>query len=95
MTTPTETPGIRMVLCFGTGEECWCCGGYTKAADGPFEGDNRYCSEECFADWDARLRTEEQQRKKVFACCKECGFDNAEHDTTCGLKDEPWTESHD
>jgi hypothetical protein len=65
----------------GTPGECQNCGGFTGAEGGPFPGDSRYCSEDCYAG--ARTRT--AQAAARMACCPECGFDNAEHDTGCTL----------
>ena len=31
--------------------ECWNCGGFVGAGDGPFEGDTRFCSLECATDF--------------------------------------------
>jgi hypothetical protein len=81
-----------IILCYGSRTECWNCGGYTKAIDpdtgkpGPFEGDDRFCSEECCAEADERWEREKRQRELMLACCPECGFDNQEHDEGCSRK---------
>jgi len=76
----TVSPGF-ICLNFGTPGECQNCGGWTRANDedgqpGPFPGDSRYCSEDCYAD--AQRRTAAARARMV--CCPECGFDNQEHD---------------
>ena len=73
-------PGFTC-LYFGNPEECQNCGGWTGAEGGPFPGDSRYCSEDCYADAQDRARVVNYR----MACCPECGFDNAEHDTGCPL----------
>ena len=80
MTTETtqETAGM-ICLYFGPTDECRYCGGWTKAAGGPFEGDSRFCSEDCYAD--AAARDEENARR--IKCCPECGYDNSEHAPGC------------
>jgi hypothetical protein len=74
----TETTGF-VCLYFGSGEDCRNCGGWLKAAGGPFDGDSRYCSEDCFADAQER----ESQYAQRMACCPECGYDNQEHAPEC------------
>jgi hypothetical protein len=66
-------------LYFGNPEECQSCGGWLKAEGGPFPGDSRYCSRDCFED----AREREAQRAARLKCCDECGYDNAEHDPSC------------
>lgn len=80
-----ETAGF-VCLYFGSGEDCWSCGGWLKAAGGPFDGDSRYCSEDCFADAQERAA----QYAQRMACCPECGYDNQEHAPDCaGAAGEP------
>lgn len=66
-------------LYFGPADECRSCGGWTKAAGGPFEGDPRFCSEDCFAD------DQERQARiaKREAWCPACGYDQDEHAPDC------------
>lgn len=68
-------------VCLYTGpeDECRGCGGWTRAGGGPFPGDKRFCSEDCFAD--AQERAARVNLK--MACCPECGFDNQEHSGEC------------
>lgn len=73
-----ETAGF-VCLYFGSGEDCWNCGGWLKAAGGPFDGDSRFCSEDCFAD--AAIRAEEIARRTAW--CPKCGYDNSEHAPDC------------
>jgi hypothetical protein len=75
------TAGAAGFVClyFGTGEDCWNCGEWKKAAGGPFAGDSRFCSEDCFADAMEREAREAQRT----ACCPECGYDNQEHAPKC------------
>lgn len=79
-----------MILCFDTGfDECWNCAGPKRAIDpdtnlpGPFEGDERFCCEECCVEAQERWLREERAWKLQIACCPECGFDNQEHDVGC------------
>jgi len=74
----TETGMI--CLYFGRDDECRYCGGWTKAAGGPFAGDSRFCSEDCFADaaaalagvdWQARAEAAETRLAAVAAHCRE------------------------
>jgi hypothetical protein len=74
----TETAGF-VCLYFGSGEDCRYCGEWLKAAGGPFDGDPRFCSEDCFAD--AKERDAREARR--LACCPECGYDNSEHAPDC------------
>ena len=78
MTSTPETAGF-VCLYFGSGEDCWNCGGWLKAAGGPFAGDSRYCSEDCFAD----AKEREAQTTRRMACCPECGYDRQEHAPDC------------
>ena len=79
-TTETEQEAAGMIcLYFGPADECRYCGGWTKAAGGPFEGDPRFCSEDCFTD--AAERAREQERRR--ACCPQCGYDRQEHAPDC------------
>lgn len=78
------------VVCLYTGlGECWNCGGSTRSIDpvtgkqGPFEGDRRFCSEECCAEADERWERERLALERQRALCPECGFDNQEHDDGC------------
>lgn len=66
-------------LYFGRADECRYCGGWTKAAGGPFEGDPRFCSEDCYAD------DQERQARiaKREAWCPACGYDQGEHAPGC------------
>jgi hypothetical protein len=68
-------------ICLYTGpdDECRNCGGWTRAADGPFPGDSRFCSEDCYAD------NQERQARTATreAWCPECGYDQSEHDPGC------------
>lgn len=70
-------------ICLYTGpaDECRGCGGWTKAGGGPFPGDTRFCSEDCYADTQERTR----QLDLRMACCPECGFDNQEHSDQCPI----------
>lgn len=67
-------------ICLYLGQgECWNCGGWVKAAGGPFPGDRRFCGEECYADYQerqARIAAREQW-------CPACGYDQGEHDPGC------------
>ena len=76
--TEAEQHGF-VCLYFGSGEDCRNCGGWLKAAGGPFVGDSRYCSEDCFADAQER----EARTVRRMACCPECGYDNQEHGPKC------------
>ena len=71
-------PGM-ICLYFGDPCECQNCGGCVKAEGGPFPGDARYCSEDCFAD--AQQRAAETARRAAW--CPECGFDCGEHGPDC------------
>ena len=68
-------------LYFGNQEECHNCGGWTKVEGGPFEGDFRFCSEECFEEMMEFQSQREAER--VSDWCPECGYDNHEHDLDC------------
>lgn len=76
-----------IILCFGTPGECQCCGGSTTSVDaetgerGPFEGDSRFCSEDCFAE--VQEMAEHQRQMIAAATCSTCGFDNFEHADDC------------
>lgn len=79
-TTETTQEAAGMIcLYFGPADECRYCGGWTKAGGGPFEGDPRFCSEDCYAD--AATRAEETARRTAW--CPECGYDNSEHGPDC------------
>ena len=79
-TAETTQEGAGMIcLYFGDPCECQWCGGCTKAEGGPFEGDSRFCSEDCAAD--AAERAREQERRR--ACCPRCGYDRQEHAPDC------------
>lgn len=75
--TMAETSMI--CLYFGTPGECQNCGGSARAEGGPFPGDERYCSQDCFEDAAERAARAAQRLK----CCDECGYDNAEHGPEC------------
>jgi hypothetical protein len=77
--TAAETDMV--CLYFGTPEECQSCGGWTGAEDGPFEGDRRFCSEDCFIDNQEFVERQRQARETNW--CPDCGFDNWEHAETC------------
>jgi len=77
----TETGMI--CLYFGRDDECRYCGGWTKAAGGPFAGDSRFCSEDCFADAAERARERAREQERRLACCPECGYDRQEHAPDC------------
>jgi hypothetical protein len=68
-------------LYFGNPEECQGCGGWVKADGGPFEGDPRFCSEDCAAEVARRIEAAAGRLR----CCPECGFDNNEHDEGCTI----------
>lgn len=68
-------------LYFGNPEECQCCGGWTKADGGPFPGDTRFCSEECFED--AMELSARMAQGAATAWCPACGYDNHEHAPGC------------
>ena len=79
-TTENAQEAAGMIcLYFGPADECRYSGGWTKADSGPFEGDSRFCSEDCFAD--AAERAQEQELR--LACCPECGYDRQEHAPDC------------
>lgn len=80
-------PAVTAFACLyaGPGDECWGCGGWTKAGGGPFPGDSRFCCEDCAADFSERARL----RDLRMACCPECGFDNQEHAEGCTLAGQP------
>lgn len=78
--TTQEAAGVTC-LYFGNPEECQGCGGWVKAGGGPFEGDRRFCSEDCCADA-AELRDRVAQRTAT-AWCPACGYDNHEHAPGC------------
>ena len=79
-TAETTQEGAGMIcLYFGDPCECQWCGGCTKAEGGPFEGDSRFCSEDCYAD--AAERAQEQELR--LACCPECGPARQEHAPDC------------
>ena len=81
-TTGTD-PGM-ICLYFGDPCECQNCGGCVKAEGGPFPGDSRYCSEDCFADAQERAARVAQRA----AWCPECGYDQGEHDPGCKNRQE-------
>jgi hypothetical protein len=74
----------QAVVClyFGNPEECQGCGGWVKAEGGPFPGDPRYCSEDCFADAQEFAAHQEARRTRL-ACCPDCGYDCGEHNPAC------------
>ena len=76
----TKTAGI-VCLYFGDPCECQWCGGCTKAEGGPFEGDSRYCSEDCFAE--AAERARRQAGYAATEWCPECGYDRHERAPGC------------
>lgn len=81
----TDTAHV-ICLYFGTPGECQNCGGsvYAEGEDGfcgPFEGDPRYCSEDCFAD--AQEFQQRQARYWATEWCPTCGFDRHEHAPDC------------
>ena len=76
----TAGPGF-VCLYFGNPGECRNCGGWVKAGGGPFPGDPRYCSGDCFADAQERSRAV----AVLVACCPGCGYDRAEHRPGCHL----------
>ena len=79
-TAETTQEGAGMIcLYFGDPCECQWCGGCTKAEGGPFEGDPRFCSEDCAADAAERAREQELR----LACCPQCGYDRQEHAPDC------------
>ena len=71
----------------GPGNECRNCGGWTKAGGGPFEGDSRFCSEDCYADWDERYRAASQRAAQDW--CEDCGYDQGEHAPDCAREKVP------
>lgn len=78
--------GDFLCLYFGTPGECQNCGGSTRSVGedghrGPFEGDRRYCSEDCYAE--SMIYQERMRRWAVKSWCPECGFDNDEHNVGC------------
>lgn len=74
----TSAPGL-VCLYFGDPCECQNCGGCVTAEGGPFPGDPRYCSEDCFAEAQARRAVAEARD----ATCGRCGFDRGEHQPGC------------
>ena len=64
----------------GPADECRSCGGWVKAGGGPFAGDPRFCSEDCFADAQERARRAAERA----AWCPACGYDQGEHALDCG-----------
>jgi hypothetical protein len=74
---PDNAPFV--CLYSGPADECRSCGGWTKAGGGPFPGDSRFCSEDCYAD--------DQDRQAKIAAreqwCPECGYDQGEHGPDC------------
>ena len=68
-------------LYFGTPGECQNCGGWTGAEGGPFPGDSRYCSEDCYAD--AQELGRRIAERIAISWCPDCGFDNQEHAPDC------------
>lgn len=48
---------------------------------GPFEGDPRFCSEDCYADHQKWVEREERARASEY--CQTCGFDRHEHAPDC------------
>ena len=77
------SPGFAC-LYFGIPGECQNCGGWTGAEGGPFPGDSRYCSEDCYADAQ-QFAAQSAARAARMASCPKCGFDRGEHDTGCRL----------
>ncbi len=70
----------------GTPSECQNCGGWTRSEDedgnrGPFPGDERFCSEECYTDHQEFV--EREQRARANEWCPVCGFDRHEHAPDC------------
>jgi hypothetical protein len=83
-TTETTREAVGFVcLYFGPADECWNCGGWTKAAGGPFEGDSRFCSEDCYADAAERAQERAREQERRLACCPKCGYDRQEHAPDC------------
>lgn len=82
MTAETTREAAGMIcLYFGRADECRYCGGWTKAAGGPFEGDPRFCSEDCYAD--AAERARRQAEHAATEWCPSCGYDRHEHAPGC------------
>jgi len=74
-------------LCFGSATECQNCGGHTKAVHpdegrGPFPGDSRFCSEECYVEFQEVTERIAAMPSQVTAC-RSCGLDNFEHTPDC------------
>ena len=83
---------VAAFLCFGTPGECQNCGGSTRSIDeetgerGPFEGDPRFCSEDCFAE--SQMFAERARRQAASDWCPSCGFDRHEHADDCTRNDQ-------
>lgn len=77
MSTKTGDPFV--CLYFGPADECRGCGGWTKAEGGPFPGDSKFCSEDCYADYQDRY----EAAAKKPAWCTGCGYDQGEHAPDC------------
>ena len=76
--------------------ECQNCGGHTKAVHpdegrGPFPGDSRFCSEECFAEFQEITERIAAMPPRVTAC-RSCGLDNFEHLDGCAATRDGRTE---
>jgi hypothetical protein len=82
---PSPKAASYVCVYFGTPGECHNCGGWTKSVGedgvaGPFPGDARYCSEDCFAE---AQEFAERARRQADDWCSSCGFDRHEHAQGC------------
>jgi hypothetical protein len=80
-------------LCFGWPTECQNCGGHTKAVHpdegrGPFPGDDRFCSEECYVEFQEVTDRIAAMPSRATAC-RSCGLDNFEHTEECDAEGPP------
>lgn len=74
---------MTAILCLDLGRACACCGGWV--GDDPIPSPRgkalRYCSTECFDDWEEHL--DQQDRARSAAWCPTCGYDRHEHAPDC------------
>jgi hypothetical protein len=78
---------MTVCLNFGNPEECQNCGGWVGAGEGddrgPFEGDTRFCSLDCFVDHQEFVERDRLRHESNW--CPRCGYDNWEHAADCPL----------
>lgn len=72
---------MTVIVCADLGSECACCGGSVGRDPIPSPRGLRYCSVECFDDWEEYL--DQQDRARAAEWCPTCGYDQHEHAEDC------------